>query len=233
MTKKLASLGFVAALAFAAVACNDTETGAEGLVLFTPDQCDLMGTGCDFDDGIAVGGIVNVWISGADQSVSTVGFDLESDDPNVFTVGPIGDVAGRPTWEIVGTGAGVARLYAVDADGSDVDFLEVAVQELEALRLVQTLGDAVGPTSDSEFDEIWQINANMETWFYIEPMVGLERIMGIMQYGIVIDEGLEAGLAEGSDVTGGFYKINVPAGDYTLEITADNGTFLNVLFQAQ
>jgi len=232
MTRTLASFGLIAGLALAAIGCNTTSEGAEGLVLFTPDRCDLVGSGCSFADDIAVGGTVNVWIGGND-GVSTAGFELESDDASVFTVVPISDIGGRPTWEITGTGPGVAHLYAVDGDGADVDFIEVVVQELDGLHMLQTLGQAVGPTSDADYDEIWQVNAGEETWFYVEPLIGNDRIMGVMQYDVTIDSALDSYLAEGSDVPGGFYKINAPAGDYWVSITADNGTPLDVLFQVQ
>ncbi len=49
----------------------------------------------------------------------------------------------------------------------------------------------------------------------------------------VIDGALEAQLGNRYDVAGGFYPINATAGDYELNITADNGTPLDVLFQVQ
>jgi len=233
MTRCLVYVGLISLLAAATTGCNTSQTGAEGLVRFTPDACDRAGTGCDFDDGVAVGGTLDVWITGTDGT-STAGFTLRSDDPAVITVTVVDDVAGRPTWELAGTGSGVARLIAVDADGADVDFIEVAVQELDGLRLVQTLGEAVGPTSDGTYGEIWQVNANEETWFYVEPLVGGERIMGILEYDVTIDADLEDnGLAGGSDISGGLYKLDAPAGDYALSVVADNGTALDVLFQVQ
>ncbi|RMH41905.1 MAG: hypothetical protein D6689_09860 [Deltaproteobacteria bacterium] len=216
-----------------AAGCNETTAGAQGNVLFTPDRCDLVGSGCTFDDSVAVGGTLIVHITGAEGS-STAGFDLQSDDPTVLSVQPVDDVGGKPTWELAGTGAGVARLVAVDPDGNDVDFLEVSVQEIDNLGLVNTIGDAVGgPVNDPDYHEIWTLNAGVETWFHVEPRAGTGRLMGVLQYDVVIDDLLDQNLVEGSDVVGGFYKINAPAGNYTLSVTADNGTPLDVLFQVQ
>ena len=218
----------------AAAGCNETSGGAEGVVEYTPDRCDIVGSGCSFDNSIAVGGDLIVHIMGAD-GVSTAGFDLVSDDTTVLDVVPIADIGGRPTWELIGNGAGVARLIAVDADDVEVDFLEVPVQEIDNLALQNSIGDAVGGPvqGDPDYDEIWSLNAGEETWFYVEPLAGQGLLMGVVQYTITIDGDLEASLVEGSDIPGGFYKINASAGDYTLSIVADNGTFLDVLFEVQ
>src|SRR5688572_25180728 len=93
-------------------ACNTTTDGANGLVAFTPDNCSTQDLrGCDFEDSLGVGGSSYVQIEGID-GFSTAGVDLDTDDPNVLIVEPVGDVGGRPTWEITGTGPGVARIIA-------------------------------------------------------------------------------------------------------------------------
>ncbi len=232
--KRLNSIGFLALAGLLVVGCNDTETGAQGKVLYTPDNCDRVGGGCDFDRGIAVGGRVDVSIRAAESGGSTAGFDLESDDPSVFTVTPVADVGGSPRWEILGTGEGAANLFAVDSDGNDVDFLSIGVQELDGLQLNAFIGNAVGPSSDQDFDEIWQINADEEVSFFVEPTIGTggDVLMGRLEFGVDADD-LVPFLDETSDPNGGYYRFNVPAGDYGLFITADNGAPLDVLFQAQ
>jgi hypothetical protein len=216
----------------ALAACNAAERGAEGALVFTPDRCDLVGTGCDLDDGLAVGGTVSMHLRAVDAT-STVGFDLVSSDSAVFEVTSVSDQGGRPTWELVGTGAGVAQLIALDSSRTEVDFIEVAVQELDGLGLVNLLGNAVGPGQDSEFDEVWTINAGVETWFYVEPRVGPSRILGIMSFDVAVDDLLLASMAASSNIDRGLFKFNAAAGEYPLSVAADNGTVLAVLIRAQ
>jgi hypothetical protein len=223
-------VAFVLAACAGAAACNVSEEGAEGNVIYTPDECGRL-EGCDFADSIAVGGTIEVNIRGA-EGVSTAGLDLVSSDIAVLTVTAIPDV-GQPTWELTAVAAGVANLLAIDQAENTVDFIEVAVQELSGLRLDNLVGDAVGPTSDETYDEIWSVNAGQDVSFYVTPLVGADPIMGLLQYNVTIDETLENSMLEGADIVGGYYYFNAPAGQYVLNITADNGVPLDVLFDVQ
>ena len=98
----------LAATVLAAVGCNTSQEGANGNVLFTPDQCGRL-DGCDFADSIGVGGTIQVHIQGID-GFSTAGVTLASNDEDVLYIQAIGDVGGKPTWEATGTGAGVDPL---------------------------------------------------------------------------------------------------------------------------
>lgn len=228
------TLGLIASVfLLAATGCNESTTGAYGNVEFTPDECGRIG-GCAFEDSVGVGGIINVNIRGID-GFSTAGVTLESDDTSVLTVAPIGDVGGRPTWEAVGISAGVARIVAYDSDDVEVDFIEVAVQDLSGLGLENFVGDAVGPTSDATYDEIWQVNANQNTSFYVVPLIGDGApTMGRYTYTPYLDENLDAGLLDTANVDEGYLYFNVPAGDYTItfESTVDTSLAVDVLIQA-
>ena len=57
----LTSLALVALSA----GCNESETGAEGNIAFTPDRCDVVGSGCSFDASMAAGGTMLVNILGS------------------------------------------------------------------------------------------------------------------------------------------------------------------------
>src|SRR3972149_4908263 len=85
-----------------AVGCNESTSGAQGNILYTPDQCDVVGSGCTFDDSVVVGGNLIVHITGQ-NGVSTAGVDLGTDNPNVFTVTAVQDVGGQPAPENHGT----------------------------------------------------------------------------------------------------------------------------------
>src|SRR3989304_4025344 len=89
-----------------AAGCNEPKEGANGNVLFTPDNCSTQDLRvCDFDDSIGVGGQIDVNISGID-GFSTAGVTLATEDPNVLLVDPVPDVNNRPTWEVTATGEG-------------------------------------------------------------------------------------------------------------------------------
>lgn len=173
-----------------AVGCNITTQGNEGNVAFTPDECGRFG-GCNFANGIGVGGILNVNISGL-EGFSTIGINLESSDPEVLQIEPIGDVNGEPTWSLIGLNPGNARLVAVDADLFEADYIDVEVVEPAGLTLMAVAGDAVGPTFDSpDFDEVWRVNRDERVIFHATPFIGVDTpVMGRYEYAAVIDEAM-------------------------------------------
>lgn len=173
-----------------AVGCNVTTEGNEGNVSFTPDECGRVG-GCDFADGIGVGGVLSVNISGL-EGFSTVGIDLESSDPEVLQVEPTGDINGEPTWNLIGLGAGTSRLMALDADRVVADYIDVEIIQPDRLMLVP-VGEAVGPTLDNpDYDEVWQINNNQRVVFHATPVQGIDTpIMGRYEYVHDLDEAME------------------------------------------
>lgn len=226
------SLALIAVLSLAA-ACNQSEEGAEGNLLFTPQNCGWL-AGCDFDASLAVFGTAEVHIDPARSDVSTAGLDLVSRDPGVLEVTAIPDVGGQPTWELYGVGEGVTTLEAIDADGAVVDFLEVPVQHLDGLRLQDFVGEAVGPTSDQDFDEIWTVNADQNVSFQVIPTIGPDDIMGDMQYTVTLHTvGFEQYMVEGAEISDGYFYFNAPAGQYEVEVVADNGVDFWVLFDVQ
>jgi hypothetical protein len=128
----------------------------------------------------------------------------------------------------------VSRLYAIDANEQELDFLEVSVLELDNLRMENSIGDAVGgPVEDPTYHEIWTFNASVETWFWVTPYRVNGPLMGILEYGLTTDGVIDDYFVEGTDPVKGFYKLNAPAGEYWISLTADNGTPLDVLFQVQ
>lgn len=217
------------ALVLAAAACNTSQEGAEGNILFTPDECGRVG-GCSFDDSIGVGGTINVNIMGAD-GFSTAGVTLEVDDPAVLTVAPVGDVGGRPTWELHAVGPGVATLYAYDTNDERVDFIEIGVQDLTGLTLENFVGDAVGPSDDPQYDEAWTVNADQTVSFFATPTIGAGvPTMGRYDYVTSVGAGLLPYVTDMDRLDEGYLAFNAPAGTY--EVGFDNGAgwYIDVLF---
>lgn len=220
------------ALLVAATGCNESTTGAHGNITFTPDECNVR-SGCAFEDSVGVGGAININIAGL-EGFSTAGITLVSDDESVLTVVAIGDVGGRPTWEAVGIAPGVARVSAIDSDGVEVDFIEVGVQALVGFGLENFAGDAVGPTAGGEFDEIWQVNADQATSFFVVPLIGDGvPTMGRYVFTAYLDQTFDDGLLDTENVDDGYLYFSVPAGDYPVSyVQEDLDIEFNVLIQA-
>ena len=173
-----------------AVGCNVSTTGNEGKVAFTPRDCGLALSGCDFSAGIGIGGVLNVQISGL-GGFATAGVNLESSDLEVLDVAPTSDVDGEATWSLNGLNPGTARLMAIDGDGIVADYIDVDVVQPDRLTLLP-LGNAVGPTFENpDFDEVWQINANERVVFQATPVIGVDSpVMGRYEYAAVLDEAM-------------------------------------------
>lgn len=207
-------------------ACNESQDGAEGNISFTPDKCgrgDLGG--CDFMDSIATGGTINVYIDGI-GGFPTAGVDLVSGDTGVFTLAPTQNTGAAPTWELTAVGPGVARIIALDSSDTEVDFLEVSVQDPTGMTLENIVGDAVGPAAgDNESDEIWTINANANVSFYVRPTIGANvPTMGRFVYTPTLDTEISTGLTSAADPGNGYLAFTVGAGDHIA--TFDNGAGL-------
>lgn len=224
--------GFVLLLALLPAGCNQSETGAEGNIRFTPTNCGRA-SGCAFGDGIAAGARVDVTIDGID-GFPTAGVDLVSDDTTVFDVSPTNDIGQEPAWTIDATGDGITRLVAVDGDGNDVDFIEVDVRLAETLTLDNTLGNAVGPQDGgSDADELWTVQAGDTAVFYVQPVdsVGV-HMMGRYTFSVLLDDGIADNLGGDAPETGRL-EWNVPFASGTDYLaTFDNGDLiLDVLFE--
>ena len=220
----------LALTALAAIGCDTSTEGTHGNVSFTPTECGRIG--CDFDNSIGVGGVVEMQISGI-GGVSTAGVTIESRDPSLLSVIPVADVAGQPTWELQGLAAGVARLHVLTQGDDVLDLLEVPIQELTGLITQNILGNAVGPAEDAVYDEVWTVNADEAVSFQVTPVIGLDApTMGTYQYTATVDAGLQAGLLD-QNLGEGYLYFNVPAGQYAVSFDDDYGHSIDLLINAQ
>jgi len=217
-----------------AAGCNETTEGAYENVAFTPRDCGAWNTGCAFGDSIGVGGLVNVQIEGID-GFATAGVTLGSDDLTVLDVTPISDIGGGPAWQLLGVGAGVARLEAYDSNDELADFIEIGVQELTGLALDEFLGNAVA-TDPGAYDETWIVQAGEDTSFYVVPTIGAGvRTMGRYAYDTYMDAAMTAAMLPAAQPSDGYIAFNILAGDYEVSFeTMSGGTIaLDVLISAQ
>lgn len=213
-----------------AFGCNTTTKGEQGNVLFTPDECGRVG-GCDFDDNIGVGGVLNVQIAGA-EGFSTIGIELESSDPGILSVTPIADMNGQRTWELAGVGPGTVGLLAVDDERNAVDSIDVNVIQPTKLTIMNVIGDAVGPLTDSpDFDETWQVNLEQRVVFHVAPVDEAEgHLMGRYLYDTMHDPGLSADINDVEILRAGRLDVTPTApGPYEVVFVDDYGNGISML----
>jgi hypothetical protein len=221
------------ALALAlASSCDMPTQGVAGNVEFTPIDCGRY-AGCAFADSLGLGGRVNVYITGIGAFDAT-GVMLESSDPEILTVAFLGDVAGRPTGELFGAGAGAARLIAVK-ERMAVDSIEVQVQPVSDLTAQKLIGNVTGPLYDAAgYDQHWITNAGERSVLHVTPLVGDEPMMGRYQYSTVFaNADFEGYINDLSILSKGELDFTAPAGQYGLTFADDLGNSISLLIEVQ
>ncbi len=232
--QRIKELVFIAIFATGlATGCNVSTTGAEGNIQFTPDDCGRVG-GCDFNDSIGVGGVVNVRIQGLD-GFSTAGVTLDSDDPGVFTVTAIPDQGG-PIWEIYGAGSGVARLTAWDSTDTQVDYIDIGVQELTGLTMENIVGSAVGtPSEDPGYDEVWTVNADERVVLHVTPLIGdgVPTMGRYLYTPFIEDQAFDDYINDYELLDLGQLDFTAPPGFYGISFADDFDNVISILIDVQ
>lgn len=225
---------FLALAAVLTTGCNVATEGAQGKVSFTPDDCGRY-AGCDFASAVGVGGVTNLYISGID-GYSTVGMTLLTENPEVLTVMPIGDVGGRPTWELAGVAPGLARLVALASDGTEADYIDVAVEVVSGLTMAKIIGDAVEPGPDVDgYDEHWIVNADQRVALHVVPVgADAQPVMGRYEYVPTVEnQEFVPYVTDATLLSKGQLDFTVPAGQYSIVFASDLAGTIRVLIDAQ
>jgi hypothetical protein len=226
-------VSMLAALALSlAAGCDMPTQGVAGNIEFTPVDCGRY-VGCTFADSLGLGGATNVYITGI-GAFDPTGVILRSSDPEVLTVDFLGDVAGRPTWELYGAGAGTARLIAVK-DEMAVDSMEVLVKPVTDLVTKKILGEATGPLHDAAgYDEHWIAYAGKRTVLHVTPMVDQNPVMGRYQYTVAFaDASFEEFVNDLGIMSKGELDFTAPAGQYGLTFSNGRGSSVSLLIEVQ
>ena len=216
---RLASRSRVLPLALAlcgAAACNSVETGANGLVQFTPDDCGRAW--CDLDDRLALGGLTDVSLDGVDGA-SVSDLHVETSAPWIADV-----VADAGTFEpratIEGTGLGFVDLLAVDDWGYVVDFYTIEVAAPDELA-VDVIGAAVdGPHPAEGVDDLYFVGADSRITIDVSALADGSELMGRLGYSVFLDQAMFAAVEPGDDITDGHFALRAPAGEHTVTIVS-------------
>lgn len=204
----------------AACEWNEVEQGRYGRLELVPSDCGQ--SYCDLDDGIATGGDLSITVRGKDGA-SAYGLELVSSAPWIVDVVGIEDDGFEPRFRVLGTGAGLAELIAIDANGYEVDYLPVEVATVADLE-VSLVGDGVSQLAVVGYDSAFEIKAGVATTL---DVIGTSRgrdLTGDFEYAAFLDTELVAAMQPGSDLGGGHLRLLVPqAGDHEMTFIAPGG----------
>jgi hypothetical protein len=222
--------------ALALAACNQSRAGVNDKILFTPVECGQLS--CDFDDSVGVFGTIALQITGIDGQ-ATAGLDLASRDTSVATVERRDDVGNAPAWDLHAHAAGVVEVAAVDTDGTEIDFVQIGIQDVTRLTMLPVVGDVVGPSTEADYDEAFTVNADEPVSWSIRPVIaGDVTTMGRFSFETVLDAGgpdLTQFETASSDRPNGYLYVQLPAGDYPVrfEVTEDIDVAVEAIIHAQ
>ena len=213
------------------VACdwNEVETGRNGRVNLTPDDCGRLG--CDLDDGIAVGGALTIRLSGT-EGRSAEDLRLVSSAPWVIDVTSSDTWGSEPEFRMLGTGAGRADLIVIDRAGYEIDYLPVEVATITELDL-DAQADGLAPMTAIGFDTAFQAPTGADLELEVSGRAFGNELLGEMQYLVELDQAIAGAMRSDSDVARGHLHLTVPAGDHALRITAPGGETQRVLLRGQ
>jgi hypothetical protein len=208
---RLASLALLAA---PLAACNSVENGQMGLVDFVPDNCGQ--SGCDLDDGLAVGATTEVYLDGHSGG-SVEDLHIESSAPWIAEV--LSDEPGlSPRATIAGNESGSVDLLAVDRYGSVIDWVTIQVVVVDELDVDVTRldgPDLSGPNASSTGADLYFAAPDQAVDIDTRALAQGLPAMGRMDYQIETDPAMAAAIGD-QKVGDGDIQIRLPAGEHDL-----------------
>jgi hypothetical protein len=233
LLRRSSALLLAAPLALGLAACNEAETGHNGVAYFVPDDCGR--DFCTFDDPIAAGSTLDVYLDGVDdQYVDDL--EIASTDRQVIDV--LGEEpSGSPRYTLLARAPGRADLAALDPRGDEVDFISVEVARVDELR-VDVEGRNLGPplqwvTADGTIALGYTVDAGAHLEIDVEPYAHGRWAIGDFQYGVVIDPEVAAALDSSSRLTAGRLVLDAPAGEHDILLTAPGGAYVMIHLSAR
>lgn len=219
----LASLLFALPLAsLAACNWNEVEDGRLGRLEMTPSDCGQPG--CDLDDGIAVGGSLDVSLRGK-EGVDATGLRLISSAPWIVSVID-GDVFGsEPSFRIAGANPGVAELVAIDAYGYEVDYLPVEVAAIADFD-VTAIADGLAMSTAPGIGRVLTVQTGTEVTVELDGTSRGRVLTGDVQLLSELDAALASAMMPGSDPARGELHFRAPSGTHDMAFTAPGGAHM-------
>lgn len=208
---------------------SEVETGRNGQLELVPTECGKAY--CDLDDGIAVGGSLDISLRGVDGH-SADGLTLVSSAPWIVDVVATERDGFEPRFRVTGTGAGRADLIAIDRNGYEVDYLPVEVAVISSLS-VDGFGTGVDSIDAVGVDHGYAAPTGAELTLEVAGMARGSELTGEVVYRITLDGALAGSLLSDSDLDRGHLRLRVPAGEHLLDVAAPGGMTTRVLISGR
>jgi hypothetical protein len=217
----LSALSALLALPLASLAAcnwNEVEQGRLGVVELTPSDCGQPG--CDLDDGVAVGGSLEITLAGQD-GVDVSDLRLISSAPWILEVTE--EQWGlEPRFRVLGRGAGLADLIAIDRYGYEVDYLPVEVATISAFEVV-AIADGMTMSTVPGLGRLIEVPAGTELELEVDGTSRGRVLTGDVQLLVEIDGAIAAAMMPGSDPARGELRFRAPSGTHDLVFRAPGG----------
>jgi hypothetical protein len=214
-------LPLLLALPFSSLAaCNwsEVEDGRLGRLELTPSECGHAI--CDLDDGIAVGGALDITLAGKD-GVDASDLRLVSSAPWIVDILETEAWGSQPRFRIAGQGAGTAELIAIDRYGYEVDYLPVEVATIAAFD-VSAIADGM-TMSAMPGGRVIEVMTGTELELELDGTARGRVLTGDVQLLAELDAALATAVMPGSDPARGELRLRVPSGTHDLAFTAPGG----------
>jgi hypothetical protein len=218
---RTSKLPLLLALPFASLAAcnwNEVEQGRLGKVEMTPSNCGQPG--CDLDDGIAVGGALDLEVRGK-GGLDVSDLRLVSSAPWIVDVVTTDDF-GTPSFSLRGNAPGLADLIAIDRWGYEVDYLPVEVAAIADFE-VSAVADGMIESSLPGLGRVFEVNADTDVRLDVAGTSRGRALTGEVQLLVTLDAALAVAMLPGSDPARGELHFRAPAGAHDVAIVAPGG----------
>lgn len=208
---------------------NEVETGRNGLVQLTPDDCGQLG--CDLDDGIAMGGALTIRLSGT-EGRSAADLDLVSSAPWIVDIISADRFGSEPEFRVIGNAAGHADLIVIDRAGYEIDYLPVDVAAISDFDL-DARADNLTELNVIGADRAFQAPAGADLELDVAGEAFGHTLTGDVQFRVELDAALAVAMRSDADVARGHLHLTMPAGDHDLRITAPGGATQRIVLMGR
>lgn len=198
---------------------NEVEDGRLGVVELTPSDCGQPG--CDLDDGIAVGGALDISLSGKDGA-DAYDLRLVSSAPWIVDVTASDPFGPSPRFRVQGTGAGVADLVVIDRYGYEIDYLPVEVATISGFD-VNAFAAGMTMTRVPGVGQVIEVTTGTEIELDVDGTSRGLVLTGEVQYLVEIDAAIAGTMKAGSAPARGELSFTAPSGAHDLVFRAPGG----------
>lgn len=198
---------------------NEVEDGRLGRLEMIPSECGQLG--CDLDDGIAVGGSLDLSLRGK-AGFDASGLRLVSSAPWVVDIVTVEDIGLEPRFRIAGYNPGLADLIAIDGAGYEVDYLPVEVAAIAGFDVTAN-ADNMSMYTQPGLGEVIEVFAGTDVQVEVDGTSRGRALTGDVQLLVELDAALAGAMIPGSDPARGELHFRAPSGTHDAVFHAPGG----------